>query len=90
MKPTPQLDSFYKHFVKAMREGNAAVFVGAGMSRSCGYVDWKGLLKDVASELGLDIDQETDLIALAQFHHTKHMNRAKLWHAPRKVVQRKW
>lgn len=78
MKTTPQLDSFFKHFVKAMREGNAAVFVGAGLSRSCGYVDWKGLLKDVATELGLDIDQETDLIALAQFHHTKHMNRAKL------------
>lgn len=78
MKTTPQLDSFFKHFVKAMREGNAAVFVGAGLSRSCGYVDWKGLLKDVAAELGLDIDQETDLIALAQFHQTKHMNRAKL------------
>jgi hypothetical protein len=78
MKTTPQLDSFFKHFVKAMREGNAAVFVGAGLSRSCGYVDWKGLLKDLATELGLDIDQETDLIALAQFHQTKHMNRAKL------------
>lgn len=78
MKITPQLDSFFKHFVKAMREGNAAVFVGAGLSRSCGYVDWKGLLKDVATELGLDIDQESDLIALAQFHQTKNMNRAKL------------
>lgn len=78
MTLTPQLDSFFKHYVKAMREGNAAVFIGAGLSRSCGYVDWKGLLKEVAEDLGLNIDQETDLIALAQFHQTKHMSRAKL------------
>jgi len=76
--PTTQLESFYKHFVKAMHEGNAGVFVGAGLSRACGFVDWKGLLKEIATDLGLDIDEETDLIALAQFYETKQMNRAKL------------
>jgi hypothetical protein len=31
------------------------------------FVDWKELLRDVASELKLDIDRESDLIALAQY-----------------------
>lgn len=73
-----QLELFYKHFVKAMHEGNAAILAGAGLSKASGFVDWRGLLKDVAEELGLDIDQETDLIAVAQYHHSKHVNRAKL------------
>jgi len=75
---TTQLEGFYKHFVKAMREGNAAIFAGAGLSRASGFVDWRGLLKEIADDLGLDIDQETDLIAVAQYHHNKQMNRAKL------------
>lgn len=75
---TAQLESFYKHFVKAMHEGNAAVFAGAGLSKASGFVDWKGLLKEIADDLKLDLDQETDLIAVAQYHHNKQMNRAKL------------
>src|SRR5690348_6402743 len=75
---TVQLESFYKHFVKAMHEGNAAVFAGAGLSKASGFVDWRGLLKEIAEELGLDVDQESDLIAVAQYHHNKQMNRAKL------------
>ena len=75
---TTQLESFYKHFVRAMHEGNAAVFAGAGLSRASGYVDWRALLKEIAADLGLDIDQESDLIAVAQYHQTKHMNRARL------------
>ena len=74
-----QLEGFYKHFVKAMREGNAAIFVGAGLSRASGFLDWKGLLKEIAEDLELDIDQEDDLIAVAQYHQNKHgNNRAKL------------
>lgn len=72
-----QLEAFYKHFVKAMHEGNAAIFAGAGFSRASGFVDWRGLLKEVAEEVGLDVDQE-DLIAVAQYHQNKHMSRAKL------------
>lgn len=75
---TTQLESFCKHFVKAVHEGNAAIFAGAGLSRASGFVDWRGLLKEIADDLGLDIDQETDLIAVAQYHHNKQMNRAKL------------
>jgi hypothetical protein len=59
---------FLKEYTRALREGAGALFVGAGISRAAGYVDWKQLLKEIADDLGLDIDRETDLIALAQFH----------------------
>jgi hypothetical protein len=75
---TVQLESLYKHFVKAMYEGNAAIFAGAGLSKPSGFVDRRGLLKEIVEDLGLDIDQESDLIAVAQYHHNTHMNRAKL------------
>lgn len=51
-----------------MHDGNAALFIGAGMSRKVGFVDWKGLLRPYAEELGLEIEQETDLVALAQYY----------------------
>jgi len=51
-----------------MHEGDAAVFVGAGMSRPAGFVDWKGLLRECAKELNLDIDREHDLVAVAQYY----------------------
>ena len=59
---------FLKEYTRALREGAGALFVGAGISRAAGYVDWKQLLKEIAEDLHLDIDRETDLIALAQFH----------------------
>ena len=37
-------EEFIKKYVKALREGNAAVFAGAGLSRSSGFVDWKELV----------------------------------------------
>jgi hypothetical protein len=57
-----------KQFAKELQSGDAALFVGAGLSKASGFVDWKGLLRDVASELRLDIDREHDLISLAQYH----------------------
>ena len=33
-----------KDYSRAIHEGNAAIFAGAGLSRSSGYVDWKELL----------------------------------------------
>ena len=75
---TTQLEAFYKHFVMSLHEGNAAVLAGAGLSKASGFVDWRGLLKEIAQDLGLDIDQESDLIAVAQYHQNKQMNRAKL------------
>ena len=32
-------------YVAEMHEGDAALFIGAGMSRDSGFVDWKGLIE---------------------------------------------
>lgn len=76
--PDHARSSFLKNYTKALLEGTAAVFVGAGFSRAAGFVDWKGLLKDVATDLGLDVDKETDLVALAQYHVNKRRSRSHL------------
>lgn len=65
------LDGFVKSYLKALQEGNAAIFAGAGLSKSCGFVDWKQLLRCAAEELTLNIDRETDLLALAQYHENE-------------------
>lgn len=65
-------------YSNALAEGTAAVFVGAGISRPSGYVDWKTLLREIAEDLNLDVDRETDLVALAQYHINQHGSRSKL------------
>lgn len=69
---------FLKDYTRAIREGDAALFVGAGISRAAGYVDWKQLLREVADELELSVDRETDLVALAQFHVNERGGRDRL------------
>lgn len=67
------------HYVSAMREGDAALFIGAGMSRPSGFLDWKGLMRECATELGLDVDLEHDLIAVAQYYiNQRSMERTAL------------
>ncbi|MTH14774.1 SIR2 family protein [Flavobacterium sp. LC2016-01] len=65
---TPEINGFINDYVKDLRSGNASIFVGAGMSRGAGYVDWKGLLSDIAKSLNLDINKEYDLLSIAQYH----------------------
>lgn len=72
------IEAFIRSFSKEIEENNAAVFIGAGLSVGAGHVDWKDLLKPVAEDLGLDIDREMDLVALAQYHRNEEGNRAKL------------
>ncbi|WP_248767844.1 SIR2 family protein [Pseudomonas sp. MWU12-2345] len=79
-----EINSFIKEFVKDLSEDNAAVFAGAGMSKSAGFVDWKELLRDIADELDLKIEQEDDLISLAQYHVNKLKGAAKL---SRKILE---
>lgn len=62
------VEQFLQDFVPAVIDDDAAVFAGAGLSRAAGFVDWKGLLLAFADELGLDLDIETDLVAVAQYH----------------------
>ena len=64
-------DRFVKDFSDAVERGEAALFAGAGMSAGAGFVDWRGLLRDVAEGLGLRVEQESDLIGLAQWEHNE-------------------
>src|SRR5262245_20991368 len=68
----PKLEYFYEAYVRALRERNAAVFAGAGLSMSSGFVDWRGLLSGLARDLGLDVQREHDLLSLAQFYVNSH------------------
>jgi len=60
-------EDFINEFVKEMKEGNTAIFAGAGLSVSTGYFDWQKLLEPIAKKLQLNIKDEHDLTALAQY-----------------------
>lgn len=61
-----------------MQEGYSAVFAGAGLSRSSGFVDWKTLLKPLARDIDLNIDKENDLVAVAQYYRNERGSRASI------------
>ncbi len=69
---------FLREYIKAIRDGNAAVFAGAGLSRPSGFVVWKELLRPLAEDIGLNIDEEHDLTAVAQYVRNKAGNRASI------------
>ncbi|TNG94623.1 hypothetical protein FHQ28_12875, partial [Pasteurellaceae bacterium USgator11] len=65
--------------VKELKEENFAIFAGAGLSTSAGYVNWKELLKPLSEELNIDIEVETDLVSLAQYYvNENNSNRSRL------------
>lgn len=57
-----------KKYCEALNEGRAAIFAGAGLSAPAGFVNWPGLLKDVAEELNFKIEPHTNLVELAQYY----------------------
>src|SRR5829696_2114429 len=58
---------FIERWAKSLELGSAAAFIGAGLSQRAGYPSWRRLLRDIAQELGLDIEAEHDLAAVAQY-----------------------
>ena len=60
-------DRFLKEYAAAIRNNDAAVFVGAGVSMSAGYPSWIGLMKEIGEELGVQSKDVHDLAALAQW-----------------------
>jgi hypothetical protein len=66
-KPSREQLSFVRMFGERVLNGEAGLFIGAGVSRQAGFIDWKELLRETAHELDLDIDKEHDLLALAQY-----------------------
>jgi hypothetical protein len=74
-----KINSFIRKFAKEVKENNAAIFAGAGLSVAAGFVDWKTLLKPITEELGLDVAKEDNLVSVAQYHiNEKAQNRHDL------------
>ncbi len=71
-------ETFLRDFSQAILRDEAALFVGAGVSVGAGFVDWRGLLREIATDLKLDVDEEHDLIAVAQYEFNKNQNRGRL------------
>ncbi len=71
-------NTFINDYVEAIQDQSAAVFAGAGLSIPAGVVNWKGLLRDIARDVGLDVDRETDLVSVAQYHLNEQGNRHKI------------
>lgn len=72
---TVQRNTFIKKYTKAINDGCAAVFAGAGLSVPSGYISWKELLRPLAEEIGLSIDKEHDYLAIAQYYCNKQGSR---------------
>jgi hypothetical protein len=73
-----KFSDFYKEYGNALDNREAALFIGAGLSMPAGFKSWQELLREVATDLQLDIDLETDLVSLAQFHVNEHRVRTRL------------
>lgn len=61
-------EAFLREIGKELEEDNVAIFAGSGLSAPAGYVSWAELLRSVATDIGLDVDKEHDLVTLAQYH----------------------
>lgn len=72
------IKEFYREYTRALREGYASIFAGAGLSRSSGFVNWKELLREIAEDINLNVDKESDLIALAQYYCNERGGRADI------------
>lgn len=71
-------ETLIRKYTQAIRERNAGIFAGAGLSRASGYVDWKNLLRPLAKEVGLDIEKEKDFLSVAQYYRNESGTRASV------------
>jgi len=72
------IEEFECEFTRAVIQGYASVFAGAGLSRASGHTNWKELIKPFAVEIGLDVEKEPDLVAVTQFYVNEKRNRASI------------
>lgn len=76
------IELFIVDYLSELVEGNAAAFVGAGLSVPAGFVDWRELVRPLMNEIDLDADLENDFVAAAQFHvNANGANRHRLHQA---------
>lgn len=67
-----------REYTRAIWEGTAAIFAGAGTSRDSGFVNWKELLSPMAEEIKLDIEKENDYLAVAQYYKDASRSRGAI------------
>lgn len=75
---SPDIQAFIDSFASDIADGTATIFAGAGLSVNSGYVNWSELMREIAEELGLDVDRETNLVAVAQYHLNERRNRTRI------------
>lgn len=79
---------FLREYTLALAEDGASVLVGAGTSMAAGYPSWKGLLREIAGDLGLEIEDVDDLTAVAQWAiGADHSNRTTVLNAIREQIE---
>ena len=65
---------FIKDFTQALQTETASVFLGAGISKENGLVNWKDLVRNLGNEIGLNVDKENDLISVLQYYKNRSGN----------------
>ncbi|MBP0613928.1 SIR2 family protein [Chryseobacterium sp. cx-311] len=78
MKFSNEINIFINDYVKDLNGGTASIFAGAGLSIPAGFVNWTDLMSEIATDLGLDLNIEKDLISIAQYHVNENQNRTKI------------
>lgn len=69
---------FIREYTRAVSQGYAAVFAGAGLSRGSGYTNWKELVRPLADDIGLDVEKENDLVAITQYYRNERGTRSSI------------
>jgi hypothetical protein len=64
-------DDLIKAYGEALSHANAGLFIGAGLSLRAGYPSWRRLVRDMAHDVGLDVDREFDLPGVVQYFLNK-------------------
>lgn len=66
------IDHFLNVYSEQIISGEAALFLGSGVSRDSGFPSWKALLAPCAEELGIEMEDQPDLYSVAQFYSNRH------------------
>lgn len=62
--------NYLNAMVRYLQSENLSVFAGAGVSIDSGFVDWKGLMKPIIEQLG--VNPNIDLSLVAQFYKNEY------------------
>jgi hypothetical protein len=76
--PSQRWRTFLHNHAPAIGAMDLLVLAGAGLSIPAGLVNWKELMRSIAAEIGLDVEKESDLIAIAQYHLNERGGRQRL------------